>query len=736
MSPSSPTGFQAEFQVTGFQVAAADVVADPRCVLQALWRNESVGYAVLEAIASPREDFRFLALNDAIAYSGLLSQSDVLGQTLSDVLPPQILQAFDRYCSDCIRTQKPVQFEVCLPAQSESVQRWQINAHPIVKEHGLHQAHKSARETTVYQLVLTATATREQKSVSAEQCSITQYKSAKTAEGRLLAIAEATPDLIGVSDAEGNVLYVNRAGREILGIAAEESVGFHVSETMPTRKQAHFETVVLPKTIANGTCVSEAVLLTRAGEEIPVSQVLMAHRDELGAVEYLSVIMRDIRGLKAVEEKLRDREQFLSIIYEGADIAIFSWDMAEDCPDELRCSGWNPTCEAATGLSIDFVLGKTPYQVFGPDQGAAIAQNNLQCAAQKRSIYHEEEIIIEEASTWWATKLNPIQDSEGRVYRVIGTTTNITELKLKTIELEAYSKRQAEQTQSLETALLQLKRAQAQMVQGEKMSSLGQMVAGIAHEINNPVNFIHANVKPAESYATDLMAIIQCYQQQYPQPTPVLAELLEDLDFNFIQKDFLALLESMKIGTQRIREIVLSLRNFSRLDEADMKAVNLQEGIDSTLVILAYKLRENAVQKPIEIVKDYQPMPLVECYPSQLNQVVMNIVSNAIDVLSHASKPTITISTAIRSDTSLVENRQAIITISDNGPGISESVQDRIFDPFFTTKPVGKGTGMGLSICYQIATEKHGGKLSVSSDPAQGTQFKIEIPLEHTRHLR
>ncbi|MFK8185160.1 MAG: PAS domain S-box protein [Phormidesmis sp.] len=552
---------------------------------------------------------------------------------------------------------------------------------------------------------------------------ITERKRVEIEQSRLLSILEATPDLVGMSDLQGQCLYLNKAGRKVIGIAEDEPVGFHIDETLSPRERERFLSEALPKAIDHGSYCAEASLLTRKGEELPISRVLIAHKDQKGAVDCLSVVMRDIGEQKAVEEKLRDREQFLSSIYKGADVAIFAWDLVEGRPNELRCAGWNPSCEAATGMSANVVIGKTPYEVFGEQQGAAVAKHNLQCAAQKRSLAYEEEIVFGDESTWWSTTLNPIQDSQGRVYRVVGTTNNITENKLKTMALEAYSERQAQQTEQLTSTLAALRNTQAQMVQTEKMSSLGEMVAGIAHEINNPVNFIHANVQPASAYADDLITLIKCYQQEHCQPSEDLAEMLEDLDFEFIQKDFLNLLNSMRVGTQRIREIVLSLRNFSRLDEADVKAVSLHDGIDSTLVILSHKLRENDIRQPIEVVKNYQPMPLVECYPSQLNQVVMNIVSNAIDALSTIEQPKITIATQ-------VQNGNALITIADNGSGMPDSVQDRIFNPFYTTKPVGKGTGMGLSISYQIVTQKHGGELTVTSAPGQGTAFRIEIPLK------
>jgi GAF domain-containing protein len=315
-----------------------------------------------------------------------------------------------------------------------------------------------------------------------------------------------------------------------------------------------------------------------------------------------------------------------------------------------------------------------------------------------------------------------------------------------------------QQAQQLKTALDELKQAQTQLIQTEKMSSLGQLVAGVAHEINNPVNFIYGNLSYASQYSQDLLSLVQLYQKYHPRPEPEIVERTEVMELDFLQEDLPKILASMKLGAERIRKLVLSLRNFSRLDQSEMKPVDIHEGIDSTLLILQNRLKDKRDRPGIQVIKDYGELPPVECYASQLNQVFMNVLGNAIDALEEynsrrspeemrESASTITIRTWVKE--TIEQDRDHLapacpvpprknssppiphvaIAIADNGPGISEALQAQIFDPFFTTKPMSKGTGLGLSISYQIVVEKHGGTFKCFSQPGQGTEFCIEIPL-------
>ncbi|MEH1820886.1 MAG: PAS domain S-box protein [Nostoc sp.] len=286
------------------------------------------------------------------------------------------------------------------------------------------------------------------------------------------------------------------------------------------------------------------------------------------------------------------------------------------------------------------------------------------------------------------------------------------------------------QAEKLTETLHKLQETQSQLIQNEKMSSLGQLVAGVAHEINNPVNFIHGNLTYANEYFQEMLTLLHLYQQYYPHPEIEIEYFTEKIDLEFITSDLYKLLSSMNMGTNRIREIVLGLRNFSRHDEADKKQVDIHEGIENTLLVLHHRWKDNGIGLDISIVKEYAKLPLVDCYPGQLNQVFMNILTNAIDALEESMvnirnnhKAQITICTEI------LDSKFVVIRIADNGLGMPEDVRKRLFDPFFTTKPVGKGTGLGLSISYQIIVEKHRGILNCLSEPGKGTEFWIQIPI-------
>lgn len=290
-----------------------------------------------------------------------------------------------------------------------------------------------------------------------------------------------------------------------------------------------------------------------------------------------------------------------------------------------------------------------------------------------------------------------------------------------------------ERTLELKTALDALKQTQTKLIHTEKMNSMGQLVAGIAHEVNNPINFIYGNLNYVRGYVQDLLDLVQAYQTQYPSPPPAIHEKLEELDLEFSSTDLLESFVALRSGAKRIRNLVLSLRNFSRFDESEIKTVDIHEGLESTLAMLTSDLED------ITVVKDYGDLPLVECCASQLNQVFMHLIRNAIDALGSAKAAAEKNNQAmaeplmLKLSTSPTGENRVIIWIADNGVGIPAEIQDKIFDPFFTNKEVGKGTGLGLSISYQVVSAQHGGDLKCYSVPGKGAKFSIELPVKLPR---
>ncbi|VXD18504.1 sensor histidine kinase [Planktothrix paucivesiculata] len=325
-------------------------------------------------------------------------------------------------------------------------------------------------------------------------------------------------------------------------------------------------------------------------------------------------------------------------------------------------------------------------------------------------------------------RTNQLLQQENQERDIAQTALKASEIKLR------------QKADKLANTLQELKHTQAQLIQTEKMSSLGQMVAGVAHEINNPVNFIYGNIAPTCEYVENLLELIHKYQNYHPKPNPDIENYIQEIDLNFIREDINNILKSIRFGAERIKDIVKSLRTFSRLDEAEMKVVNIHEGIDSTLMILQHRLKEQSQGSEIKLIKDYQDLPRVECYCGQLNQVFMNIFSNAIDALEErrtqlknrvknrspeidiVSPPTLWIRTT------LINHQWVQIHIEDNGIGMSSEMINKIYDPFYTTKPVGYGTGLGLAISYQIVNN-HRGYLYCNSQLERGTEFIISIPL-------
>jgi PAS domain S-box-containing protein len=480
--------------------------------------------------------------------------------------------------------------------------------------------------------------------------------------------------------------------------------------------------------------IAFTLLQSFMGATILTSLVLSASNDEHHQVE---------RQLRASNRELHKSQNRLSQLLEAMPVGVCVHDRRG------RMLYRNHTAQRLLGdVESDLHQFAQDYHLYQADTSDLYPLEQLpgQLALSGQSVRRDDlelrqsgQIIpLDMAST-------PLLDEAGAVDGVIVAFQDIRDRKAAQKLLADYNQtlenQVVQRTTELQKTLSQLQRTQAQLVHTEKMSSLGQLVAGVAHEINNPISFIFGNIRYAREYIQDLIRLLQAYEQAYPNPDASIQSLAEDIDLSYLVEDLQRILNSMTSGAERIRNIVLSLRNFARLDESKTKVVNLHDGIESTLMVLQSRLKEQKNRPEIKIVKLYGEIPKVNCYPSELNQVFLNLLNNAIDALANhgdspgSSKlteaPTITLTTKING------KNQIIIKVQDNGTGMTPSVCNRVFDPFFSTKPVGSGTGLGLSMSYQIIVEKHQGKLYCNSEPGQGTTFTIELPLSlnPTRHL-
>jgi PAS domain S-box-containing protein len=411
----------------------------------------------------------------------------------------------------------------------------------------------------------------------------------------------------------------------------------------------------------------------------------------------------------------------------------------------------SPAIQSILGYRPKELIGKNTFELMHQDD-VPLLKNDLQGVLDNPTTTLSTEFRFRHKDGSWryieSTHSNLLMDAP--VARIVVNSRDVTERKRAEAALRQSEGQLREKAAELEQALHELQETQTQLIQTEKMSSLGLLVAGIAHEINNPVSFIYGNIPHATQYTQDLIELVDLYREYYPNPAPAIQAKTEEIDLDFLNKDLPKVMESMHLGADRIRQIVLSLKNFSRLDKTAREPIDLCQSIDNTLLLLQHRLKARAGYPKIEVIKEYSDLPWVECYAGQLNQVFMNILSNAIDALEEASSTmpeedktdssldpqgsAIALESdrlpAIRISTEVGDHNTVIIRIADNGPGMSPQMQQQIFDPFFTTKPVGKGTGLGLSISYQIVVEKHGGQLKCFSTPGEGTEFWIELPIQ------
>ena len=455
-------------------------------------------------------------------------------------------------------------------------------------------------------------------------------------------------------------------------------------------------------------------------------------RDETGKAVQMAGIVQDITDRKQAEKALRESEAQYRRLIETADEGIWILDT------EGKTTFANTKMAQMLGYTAEEMMGLSLF-AFMDESEKAMAIQKLESRSQGVIEQHDFQFRCKDGSHLWALiAANPILDDAGEYVGALGMITDITQRRQAEEALRESEGQLREKARELEQALQDIQQTQFQLIQAEKMSSLGQLIAGVAHEINNPVSFIYGNLTHVNQYAKDLINLLELYQKYYPNPADKIQETVEEIELNFLKEDLPKILSSMKIGADRICDIVMSLRKFSRDDRFETTGIDIHEAIDNSLLILTHRLKAKSDRLEIEVVKQYGNLPKITGYAGQLNQVFLNILTNGIDAIEEGickgkevkvAKDS-SLSPRINIYTDVKNSNRVMIRISDSGIGMTKEVQAKVFNPFFTTKPIGKGTGLGLSISYQIIVEKHGGEFQCFSAPGEGTEFLITLPIE------
>ncbi|TAF51125.1 MAG: PAS domain S-box protein [Oscillatoriales cyanobacterium] len=557
----------------------------------------------------------------------------------------------------------------------------------------------------------------------------------------------------------GTIELLNQHAQNIFGLEAQAVIGKDLATILMVPDRAYLLKESLRNSLRNGYEDCELECMRGSGESAWIAWNFRTLTDQKRQTTGVIATGLDVTQRRQREQALQASEAQLNSLIQAMNDTIFVMD---------RTGTYRQVATTRTSLveNPTELIGKTVMEVLGDEFGMHVQSRLQACIDHNQTLEFEYSATVNQQHLWLDATASPLGNGlavlvvrdvsqrrsaedelrqakaelEARVAARAGEIHDANKnLQREVVErmqiedaLRQSEEREREKATQLESTILELKRTQAQLIQTEKMSSLGQLAAGMAHEINNPVNFIQGNIRPIRDYTNDLLELIELFHQEYPDLSEAIEDFMDEIDLDFLRQDLNKALDSMQSGTERIHSIIKSLQNFSRLDETGMKRVNLLDGLNSSLAMLRSRFKGNSKRPAIEIVSDFQALPPVMCYPSQINQAMINLIDNAIDAIEEqysTSEPPPRDSPKITIRTQTLEDEKVCISIADNANGMPPEVLECIFNPFFTTKPVGQGTGLGLSVAYQTVHENHDGQLLCTSTIGQGTEFQIVLPI-------